>query len=243
MLRIYRSIAGQRILTGFSSRKCSTAPYNIDETEPETNFVKLIGSAWSDTVDLLNGDKSCKVVQRCQHESGQQFSISHMVTFPKRLLETTGITGLERGQKFNINGYVRSIPFKTSHGKMRRAISIMPHSIELYNDEAESVQDMCIVMLTAHIESPIWHQENLTMFSLRTHVPVRDADIGFTGQMVQHSHTVIVYDRNVQNYIRRHLARYDGLFIEGYLNYQKCETDDGSTRMSGNIVAVHIEKT
>lgn len=47
----------------------------------------------------------------------------------------------------------------------------------------------------------------------------------------------------MQNYIRNHLARYDGVFIEGYLNYQKCETSDGNTRMSGNIVAIHIEKT
>lgn len=61
--------------------------------------------------------------------------------------------------------------------------------------------------------------------------------------MIQYSHTVIVYDRNVQDYIRKHLSRYDGVFIEGYLNYQKCETNEGSTRMSGNIVAIQIEKT
>lgn len=99
--------------------------------------------------------------------------ISHMLTLPKRLLESTGINGLERGQRLNINGYVRSIPFTTSHGKTRRAISIIPHNIELYTDEADSQQDVCIAMLTAHIESPIWHQNNLTMFNLRTHVPIR----------------------------------------------------------------------
>lgn len=99
--------------------------------------------------------------------------ISHMLTLPKRVLESTGINGLERGQRLNINGYVRSIPFTTSHGKTRRAISIIPHNIELCNDETEPQQDVCIAMLTAHIESPIWHQNNLTMFNLRTHVPVR----------------------------------------------------------------------
>lgn len=96
-----------------------------------------------------------------------------MLTLPKRILESTGINGLQRGQRLNVNGYVRSIPFTTSHGKMRRAISIIPHELGLCNDGDGTAQDMCIVMITAHIESPIWHQDNLTMFSLRTHVPVR----------------------------------------------------------------------
>lgn len=39
----------------------------------ETNFVKLIGSVWRDTVDLLGGDKSCKVIQYCTNENGEQF--------------------------------------------------------------------------------------------------------------------------------------------------------------------------
>lgn len=89
------------------------------------------------------------------------------------MLESTGIDGLKRGQRLNVNGYIRSIPFKTSNDKSRQAISIIPQDIELYNDEEKPVQDMCIVMLTAYIVSPIWYQENLTLFSLQTHVPVR----------------------------------------------------------------------
>lgn len=96
-----------------------------------------------------------------------------MITLSKRILDSTGIEGLKRGQRLNINGYVRSIPFTTSNGRTRRAISIIPHNIELYNDGEGPPQDVCVVMLTAHIESPIWYQDNLTMFSLRTHVPVR----------------------------------------------------------------------
>lgn len=61
--------------------------------------------------------------------------------------------------------------------------------------------------------------------------------------MIQHLHTVIVYDRNLQNYMRNNLKRYEKVFIEGYLNYQKCKIDDNTNRMSGNIVALHIEKT
>lgn len=89
------------------------------------------------------------------------------------MLESTGIDGLKRGQRLNVNGYIRSIPFKTSNGKARHAISIIAQNIELYNDKDEPAQDICIVMLTAYIVSPIWYQENLTLFSLQTHVPVR----------------------------------------------------------------------
>lgn len=61
--------------------------------------------------------------------------------------------------------------------------------------------------------------------------------------MTEHVHTVIVYDHNLQKYMRNNLNRYDQIFIEGYLNYQNCKTDNGTNRMSGNIVAIYIEKT
>lgn len=96
-----------------------------------------------------------------------------MLTLSKNLLESNNISSLARGQKLNINGYIRSLPFTTSLNKMRRAIAIIPYDIKLYKNDEESPQDVCIVMMTAHIESPIWHQNDLAMFNLRTHVPVK----------------------------------------------------------------------
>lgn len=96
-----------------------------------------------------------------------------MVTIPKKVFESTGMDSIKKGQKVNINGYVRSIPFKTSHDKTRRAISIIPHEIQLYTDRDDPMEDVCIVLLQAHIESLIWHFDNLTAFKLRTHVAVR----------------------------------------------------------------------
>lgn len=70
----------------------------------------------------------------------------------------------------------------------------------------------------------------------------RNEEGEFTGKTSQYSHTVIVYDEAIRNYVRNNLQRYDKVFIEGYLNYQKCKTDGGSNLMSGNIVALHIER-
>lgn len=91
----------------------------------------------------------------------------------QRFLHTNGIKSLKRGQAFNVNGYVRSIPFETSHGKIRNAISIVPHDMRLYEDAERPDQDVCIVMLTARIESRIWKTNALQMFNLKTHIPVR----------------------------------------------------------------------
>lgn len=57
------------------------------------------------------------------------------------------------------------------------------------------------------------------------------------------SHDIVVFDRIVQDYIRNNVSQYDGIFIEGYLNYSKLYTNEGTSRVSGNIVAIHIEKT
>lgn len=70
----------------------------------------------------------------------------------------------------------------------------------------------------------------------------RDEEGEFTGESIQHSHTVIAHDAQVRNYLRNHLNRYDKVSIDGYLNYQPVETNDGTNRMAGNIMAVHIEK-
>lgn len=70
----------------------------------------------------------------------------------------------------------------------------------------------------------------------------RNKETGFTGRNIEHSHSVIATDPDLQHYIRTNLNQYDKVFVEGYLNYQQAQTDDG-TRMSGNIIAVNIEKT
>lgn len=96
-----------------------------------------------------------------------------MLRLSKELLESNNISKISRGQKLNVNGYVRSISFTTELGKTRRKVSITPHDLKIYRDNDEPPQDTCIVMMTAHIESPIWHQNDLAMFDLRTHVATR----------------------------------------------------------------------
>lgn len=96
-----------------------------------------------------------------------------MVNIPQKVQKLCGIESLARGQKFNINGYVRSIPFTTFNGKTRKAIAVIPHDIEIYKSGEEPVQDICVVMMTASIESRIFNHGNIMAFNLRTHVPVR----------------------------------------------------------------------
>lgn len=71
----------------------------------------------------------------------------------------------------------------------------------------------------------------------------RDKETGFTDEKREMSHTVIVDDAEQIEYVRRNLRQYDKVFVEGYLNYQQCVTEDGEPRMSGAIFAVQIEKT
>lgn len=96
-----------------------------------------------------------------------------MINIPPKVQKICGISSLSRGQKFNINGYIRSIPFKTSMGKTRQAIAIIPHDIDVYESGEEVPQDVCIVMMTAIIESKIFNHGNIVTFHLRTHVPLR----------------------------------------------------------------------
>lgn len=69
----------------------------------------------------------------------------------------------------------------------------------------------------------------------------RDCIDGFTGETTSATHSVIVTDKKLQNYAKLRLMRGDRIFIEGYLNYDSCETSKGNIRMCGNIMAVHIE--
>lgn len=70
----------------------------------------------------------------------------------------------------------------------------------------------------------------------------RNEEQEFTGEDKQHTHSIVVNDSELRNFTRNNLAQYDRVFIEGYLNYNKSDTEDGGTRVCGNIVAVHIEK-
>lgn len=70
----------------------------------------------------------------------------------------------------------------------------------------------------------------------------RDDEKGFTGESIEHSHSVIVNDPDMQRYIQTNLTKYDRVFIEGNLNYRPTQAENGKQRMSGNIFAIHIEK-
>lgn len=86
--------------------------------------------------------------------------------------KTSGIRSLVKGQRINVNGYIRSIKFKISPDKIRSAIAIIPYDIKILSND-DLYQDICFVIMTAHIESKIWDDGKHMSFSLRTHVPFR----------------------------------------------------------------------
>lgn len=94
-----------------------------------------------------------------------------MVTISKECLKSIGVTGLVQNQRININGYIRSIPFTTSRGTTKRTIAIIPDELKLYKED--SLPDVCIVLLTAHVDSNVRHRTNVSEFDLRTHVNLR----------------------------------------------------------------------
>lgn len=96
-----------------------------------------------------------------------------MVIVPVKIQEAIGVPAIKRGQRLNINGYLRSIPFTDFNSKQRRAICIFAREIEIYPNDYDLPTDICIVMLTAHIESPIWQRNNQSIFNLRTHIAIR----------------------------------------------------------------------
>lgn len=56
------------------------------------------------------------------------------------------------------------------------------------------------------------------------------------------SHSVVVIDPQIQDYVRMHFNKGDDIHVEGYLNYRPIEAADGRERMCGNIIAVHVER-
>lgn len=97
--------------------------------------------------------------------------ISHLVTISKECLKSIGLTGLVKNQRLNINGYIRSIPFTTSLGTTKRAIAILPDELKIYKED--TLPDICIVLLTAYVDTNVKHKTNISEFDLRTHVNIR----------------------------------------------------------------------
>lgn len=96
-----------------------------------------------------------------------------MLTLPKKILKSNGIENVVKNQKLNISGLIRSIPFTTSEGETKQFVTIIPNELKFYKDEKEALPDICVVLLTAYIDTDIWHDKNASGFNLRTHVPMR----------------------------------------------------------------------
>lgn len=97
---------------------------------------------------------------------------SHILTIKPKVQKTSGIKSLAKGQRINVNGYIRSIKFKISSDKTRSAIAIIPYDIQMMRAD-DPLPDICFVIMTAHIESRIWDDGRHMSFSLRTHIPFR----------------------------------------------------------------------
>lgn len=70
----------------------------------------------------------------------------------------------------------------------------------------------------------------------------RNDEDGFTGETVKHSHSIIVADSKLQQYVRRHITQYDQVFLEGRINYKAVQLENGMKRIYGTIVPIYIEK-
>lgn len=95
-----------------------------------------------------------------------------MLTIKPKVQKASGLTTLKKGQRINVDGYIRSINFKITPVKSRTAIAIVPYDIKLMCDD-DPLQDVCIVMMTAYIESEIKGDGKHISFSLRTHIPLK----------------------------------------------------------------------
>lgn len=86
-----------------------------------------------------------------------------------------GLIMLKYRQRINVNGYVRSIPPRSSDEQSVediRRISIIPKTIEL-SDDAVDYMDRCITILQGRIYSDlIWRDESWS-FILETQSPLR----------------------------------------------------------------------
>lgn len=71
----------------------------------------------------------------------------------------------------------------------------------------------------------------------------RNDEDELTGETLKHSHSVVVADSKLQDYIRSsNIAQYDRIFLEGALNYKRVLLENGNQRICGNIIPIHIEK-
>ncbi|XP_031625924.1 uncharacterized protein LOC116342449 [Contarinia nasturtii] len=245
MLRLYRSIiVPSRNLYMLSTRKCANFGANSDSdegddnTEPDMNFIKLIGTTRNDSRLQPNGNMNCLVHQKSENEK----SFFHFISMPKHIQEKTGINHIASGQRININGYVLSHPFKSIDDKNKYKVVIMPTEIRLYKNGEEPLPDICIVMLTGVVRSPIWFKNDFASFYSEEISDVRNVKGELTGEKMKFSYSNFVYDVNLRNYIRENINLYDRVFVQGHLGYKSCETNDGKSRSCGSIIVTKIEK-
>lgn len=95
-----------------------------------------------------------------------------MLNIPAKTMLEAGIKVEENaipiGRKCNVNGYVHPRLIKTASGKLRPSINIVPHEFRLYEVGYEPTEDLCLVMLSAWMGSPVWHDDLITLLNLRT---------------------------------------------------------------------------
>lgn len=82
----------------------------------------------------------------------------------------------------------------------------------------------------------------LPFFCCSKKIFFRNQEDKFTGETLMHSHSVIILDAKLQQYVRAHITKYDQIFLEGNLYYRSVQLENGMKRICGNINAIHIEK-
>lgn len=100
------------------------------------------------------------------------FLHSHHLSISKCLQEETGVKHIACGQKVNINGHVRSFPFKSIQNTVEYSIVILPEDIRVYENEEEPLQDVFSFMMSGFIKSQIFYTPEFAIFTVQQTVTV-----------------------------------------------------------------------
>lgn len=65
---------------------------------------------------------------------------------------------------------------------------------------------------------------------------------GASGEQQDMLYPITVKDDKLQKYVRENLSQDDKVFIEGYLSYDKNQSNGGNSIKYGRVIATQLEK-
>lgn len=94
--------------------------------------------------------------------------IFHRVILPRHCLERSSVTDIKDGDRINVNGYLTTQAYQNYKDRPWFGIGIESTELKRCPTEHDLFRDVCIVLLTAHIQSHIMMARSNTTFILAT---------------------------------------------------------------------------